>query len=212
MNIITKKKLNIFPVCAVLASLTFFNMSNVTQAAAMYDAAFWPCKGFPTNVYADMKHYVDQSVTDLGYGWINQSARNGWDKITDADVGYGRVFDYQSADTRAFAGYYTWADYSGLMQAYYSNGSKVPDADYLRPETPFYKAHVLLNDYIMDELLYSDNERLKTAIHEWGHVMKLAHQSPPSSNNGVWDSVMITGQFSMLAPSWADEQNVKWKY
>jgi hypothetical protein len=92
------------------------------------------------------------------------------------------------------------------MKAYDFLGNEITDAQLDNPSTTFYKVHIMLNDYTMDDDAFSPNNRQHTVLHEWGHTLNLAHQPIPTN------SVMVQGQLSYTAPTSVDYQNVNSKY
>lgn len=168
--------------------------------------AFWPTYGLNDSIIGSNPYYEDPSVSQYGYTWHNQQARNAWDAAGYADIDFYRVSSYDAASTRIFAGHYTWATYWGKKQAYKSNGDKITDDELYNTVQTWEKVHILLNDYTMDNSNLTGGMRLKVTTHEYGHMLGMRHQPDGT------DSIMDDGRKSFSSPRQLDYDNVNWKY
>lgn len=162
--------------------------------------AFWS-GGLGSYTVSNMNIFIDASVGNRGYTNHVNDARSDYDGISYASIKYTTVTSsyWQYADVRVYAGSYG-LDYAGRVQPYGIDGYVCDLSD--RWET----VNVILNDYYMDTYKYSDSNRRKTTIHEFGHALSLQHQA------STVESVMKQGKYTYSNPTSLDIYNLQTKY
>ncbi|SEG57236.1 hypothetical protein [Paenibacillus sp. UNC499MF] len=171
-----------------LGIVLFASQSNISSAATPLTnaAAFWKCTCFSNAKIADIQWYKDPSVEQFGFNWHVNTAKELWDAVPGANIGFQNVTSSDNADLRFFAGDYYWSETYGILAPYDKSGNEIPGSlAYLdNPTVVFYKAHIRLNNYTMNNVALpnggtrqmSGNEKLDVVTHELGHVLKLKHQ------------------------------------
>jgi len=157
---------------------------------------------FPTSIISNIKYWEDPSVSTLGYATMSANARNDYDAISNANIGFTAVSTSANADLRIYAGNYG-VDYFGLTKAYDTSGNEITQG----ASTQWYKSHVLINNSNMNSWGFNSTNKQKTVTHEYGHVLALDHQKYSDVN-----SVMKSGKLSYDHPQAIDIQNLQWKW
>lgn len=187
-------------VSLAIALIAMLALPTMVSADYKNADAFYPGGGLPSSVIAYAKYYEDPSVASYGYSYWTANARADFAGISNANISFINVGNYNEADIRFYVVSYG-DDYAGIMQPYTSSGT----FDSCACNT-WAKAHVIMNDKYMDDNGYSNANRHKTTIHELGHALSLKHQVSPTI------SVMRQGKLSYTDPQALDVANLQWKY
>lgn len=191
-----KKKIGALTLSSVIAA----SLLPATAFADFTDADAFFSGGLGATVIAAADYYEDPSISSLGYSYFTANARADYAGISSANIGFLNVGNYTNAEIRFYAGSYG-DDWYGKMQPYKSDGTQASMSD------TWAKAHVWLNDALMDEESFSNTLRHETTIHELGHALSLLHQYTPT------DSVMVDVGFQEITnPADIDVDNLQWKY
>ncbi|ANB57123.1 matrixin family protein [Anoxybacillus sp. B7M1] len=189
-------------VSVIVLFVTFSMLVPILSFAAYTNNDAFFKSGLPKYVVGDCYVFVSDSVSNYGYSTYVSNAKSGWGGISNADVDFWPAGSATDADIRVYAGNYG-LDYAGLAQPYQGD-SLVTDPDATTTNWSFVK--IYLNDYYMDYYNYTNANRNKTTIHEFGHALGLRHQ--PSGTI----SIMVQGKLSYSGPQELDKSNIAYKY
>lgn len=171
--------------------------SGAAVAALSGSSAFFG-GGLTAAKIGNMTYWESSTVSANGYASYASDARNDWQGISNADVDYSNASSESTATIRSYAGNYG-LDYAGRIVPY-SGGREAST------NSTWDMVQIILNDYYMDSYGYSNANRHKTTIHEFGHSLGLVHQ------DSATDSVMKQGLYTYTNPTSLDVSNIQWKY
>jgi len=187
--------------------LSLFSLGTLVHAAAYTNGdAFWTGGYDNRSVYDNIKYYVASDV-ETSFGKFIDDAISDYSSISGVDFGFSETTDFLDADLMIFNTKEGSAYHGvpGVMVPCDWSGSSCNKVAY---ESYWDAATILLFPDYMRNHGYSDKQKNKTVVHEFGHVFSLRHQDDPSVS-----SVMVAGEGnSLTSPTSLDISNLQWKY
>ncbi len=177
-----------------------FALPTLSLAEKRGFEAFYPSSLRDYNV-ANCYTFVSGSA--FSYAGMVEEAKSDWSRIPAANVKFHSAGSATNADVRVYAGNYG-LDYAGIIQPFYNGGYPVEDPYDFVGNWEF--VTVAINDNYMSHYNYSNTNKRKTVIHEFGHVLAMAHQ------DSFTESIMKQGQLNYTDPTSLDIENIQFRY